>query len=262
MKETLYSQEMGKTTSPGLVLIHGFFSDSESWQPLAMSLAAHFRVLLVDLPGHGRSAAALLDLEDWHSVAKALHHRIAAMECRGKPIVAGYSMGARTAMQLAIHKPNALGGLILISGHPGYRDLEEAKRRRIEDEMLAQRLDYQELEEVVQEWERKEIFQGQSEKARERQRYLRLNQHGPSLALALRRFGSGTCMRPENDLEVNCPVHVITGDRNNVDQERAQSLSELFPSAELTVMANCGHNPLVEAPVQLGILIRQAATSQ
>tara|TARA_Y100001933_G_scaffold242376_1_gene269986 strand:- start:292 stop:714 length:423 start_codon:yes stop_codon:yes gene_type:complete len=130
MKETLYSQEMGKTTSPGLVLIHGFFSDSESWQPLAMSLAAHFRVLLVDLPGHGRSAAALLDLEDWHSVAKALHHRIAAMECRGKPIVAGYSMGARTAMQLAIYKPNALGGLILISGHPGYRDLEE---RRSED---------------------------------------------------------------------------------------------------------------------------------
>lgn len=258
MTDVLYSEEIGKPSSPGLVLIHGFFSDSESWQPLAMSLAGHFRVLLVDLPGHGRSAAALLDLEDWPTLAHALHRRIQDMDCQGKPIIAGYSMGARTAMKLATHAPDALGGLVLISGHPGFSDPAEAKARRIEDEMLAQRLEYQELEEVVQEWERKPIFRGQSDKARERQRYLRLNQHGPSLALALRRFGSGTCTRPENDVTMPCPVHIITGDRNSVDQERAESLCDLFPDSELTILAGCGHNPLVEAPVQLGSLIRQA----
>ena len=259
MTDALYSEEIGKTSSPGLVLIHGFFGDSESWQPLAMSLAGYFRVLLVDLPGHGRSAAALLDLEDWPALAQALHRRIEEMDCQGKPIVVGYSMGARTAMQLATYAPDALGGLVLISGHPGYTDPDEAKARRIEDEMLAQRLEYQELEEVVQEWERKPIFRGQSDQARERQRYLRLNQHGPSLALALRRFGSGTCLRPENDLDVRCPVHIITGDRNSVDQERAEQMCNLFPNSEFTLMSGCGHNPLIEAPVQLGFLIRQTA---
>ena len=258
MNHLLHSQEIGPVDGPGLVLFHGFFSDSESWQPLAVGLASHFRVLLLDLPGHGRSAAALLDLEDWQALNGSLLARIEAMQCAGRPWVAGYSMGARTALQLAQFAPSALGGLVLISGHPGFQDPKDAQARRIEDELLAQRLEYQELEEVVQEWEKKPIFAGQGERAQQRQRYLRLQQHGPSLAVALRRFGSGTCLRPSAAVPMTGPVHIITGDRNKVDQERAESLCDLFPESELTILSDCGHNPLVEAPVQLSFLIRQA----
>ncbi|HEY3585410.1 MAG TPA: alpha/beta fold hydrolase, partial [Casimicrobiaceae bacterium] len=41
-----------------LVLLHGFAMHGGLFAPLVDALAAHRRVLVVDLPGHGRSAPA------------------------------------------------------------------------------------------------------------------------------------------------------------------------------------------------------------
>src|SRR5436190_8999402 len=49
----MYYEEQG-AGSP-LVLLHGFGSCGQSWQPFAARLAEHFRLIIPDLRGHGRS---------------------------------------------------------------------------------------------------------------------------------------------------------------------------------------------------------------
>ena len=41
-----------------LLLLHGFTGRAANWRPLLPRLAARWRVIAVDLPGHGDSAAA------------------------------------------------------------------------------------------------------------------------------------------------------------------------------------------------------------
>jgi pimeloyl-ACP methyl ester carboxylesterase len=48
--------ESGDPTAPALVLLHGLGEDSTGWDEVAAAFAGQFRVIAVDLRGHGRSA--------------------------------------------------------------------------------------------------------------------------------------------------------------------------------------------------------------
>lgn len=49
----LYYEDRG--TGEPLVLLHGFGGCGQHWQPFAARLAEHFRLIIPDLRGHGRS---------------------------------------------------------------------------------------------------------------------------------------------------------------------------------------------------------------
>ena len=50
---TWHVQELGAPEAPVLLLLHGTGAATHSWAGLAPLLAAHFRVVALDLPGHG-----------------------------------------------------------------------------------------------------------------------------------------------------------------------------------------------------------------
>ena len=52
-----YNMTTAGEAGPPLLLLHGFTGSGATWLPLLASLAAHHRVLAVDLPGHGRTDA-------------------------------------------------------------------------------------------------------------------------------------------------------------------------------------------------------------
>jgi pimeloyl-ACP methyl ester carboxylesterase len=97
-----------------LVYLHGILLDSLVNHRLAMDLAeAGFRVVLLDLPGHGRS-------DKPHSIAE---HRIDSYARRvlhlldelrvDKAIVGGVSLGADVTLQLALIAPERLTAMVL-----------------------------------------------------------------------------------------------------------------------------------------------------
>ena len=47
----------GKRAAPALLLIHGTGASTASWDPVVPRLADAYRVIRVDLPGHGRSSS-------------------------------------------------------------------------------------------------------------------------------------------------------------------------------------------------------------
>jgi len=97
-----------------VVYLHGILLDSHLNHRLAEDLAeAGFRVILLDLPGHGRSdkphAIAL------HRMDSYAHRVVRLLDELGveRAVVGGVSLGADVALQLALVAPERLLGMVL-----------------------------------------------------------------------------------------------------------------------------------------------------
>lgn len=98
---------------PDLVLLHGWSMDSAIWGKFADLLGLHFRLHLVDLPGHGRSLrTGLLTIDTLASAVAAIVPQDA--------MLLGWSLGGMVALQLAAAQPELLRGLLLIGTTPRF----------------------------------------------------------------------------------------------------------------------------------------------
>lgn len=96
---------------PPLVLLHGFALHGGLFAPILPALAAHARVHVVDLPGHGHSPAIVPFSLDAFAAAVD-----AAIPDSGEPVsVLGWSLGGQVALQWAFHRPSRIAGLILVA---------------------------------------------------------------------------------------------------------------------------------------------------
>ena len=103
---------------PWLVLIQGMGFDRDGWEPVLRKLRRHFRVVLVDNRGSGRS-----DLPPGSfSVADMARDILAVLDRAGigRAHVMGVSLGGMVAQELAIDHPDRVGDLILVSTTPGW----------------------------------------------------------------------------------------------------------------------------------------------
>lgn len=98
-------------SGPRLVLVHGLGGTIENWRALAPALARRYRVLVPDLPGHGRSAA-LPEAPDIDALAHAV---LAIYETEGLAPAAwiGHSLGGLVALRAAVLQPRAVRGIVL-----------------------------------------------------------------------------------------------------------------------------------------------------
>lgn len=113
-------QRVAYVESPGdgatVVLAHNLMSHAGTFAAVAARLAPRFRVLAVDLRGHGRSGGAprpftTIDLaEDLAAVMDAAGVTAA--------FVVGTSLGAAAAAELALRSPERVRGLALMAATP------------------------------------------------------------------------------------------------------------------------------------------------
>jgi pimeloyl-ACP methyl ester carboxylesterase len=112
---------------PPLVLVHGLGGSATNWCEVAPVLARRYRLLIPDLPGHGRSDP-LPAVSGLHSFADRV---VAVMEEEGgvpAPVV-GHSLGGLIALRLALRYPQAVSALVLAGsaglsiGRPWLREL-------------------------------------------------------------------------------------------------------------------------------------------
>jgi pimeloyl-ACP methyl ester carboxylesterase len=96
-----------------LVLLHGGFSDSRDFDPNLAALADRFRLLLPDRRGHGRTP----DVDGPITAEVMARDTIALLdEVVGGPVrLAGYSAGGTVALLVALHRPDLVERLVLIS---------------------------------------------------------------------------------------------------------------------------------------------------
>jgi len=102
-------------TGKSIVLIHGFTESLKIWTGFATQLSKKYRVITLDLPGHGKSdcLAKVHSMELMAEVVFALLKRIRA----GKCMMAGHSMGGYVTLAFAGKYPGMLRGLTLFHSH-------------------------------------------------------------------------------------------------------------------------------------------------
>lgn len=99
---------------PPVVLIHGVGLSQAMWEAQKTALSARYRVITLDMLGHGGSPAPAADagLHDYADQVLGLLDHLGI----GKAILIGFSMGALVARAFALRCPDRLCGLILLNG--------------------------------------------------------------------------------------------------------------------------------------------------
>ena len=106
------SRGNGKTT---LVLVHGWTCDSSSWDGQVPELAKKYRVITLDLPGHGKTGVPADGKFSMDLFARAVE-AVRAEAGADRIVLVGHSMGAPVIRQYARLYPGHVAGLVAVDG--------------------------------------------------------------------------------------------------------------------------------------------------
>ena len=98
-----------------LVILHGLFGSSRNWGSIGRRLGETCHVLALDLRNHGESPWA--DGMNYAELAGDVGEFIAASRL-DRPVVIGHSLGGKAAMVLALDRPEAVGGVVVVDIAP------------------------------------------------------------------------------------------------------------------------------------------------
>ncbi len=100
---------------PDLLLLHGAGAASHSFRDLAPLLAARFRVIVPDLPGHGFTETPVGDGLSLEGMARSLRALLAALEV-APDLMVGHSAGAAVALKLSLQGLQPQHGVVALNG--------------------------------------------------------------------------------------------------------------------------------------------------
>lgn len=238
---------------PDLVLVHGWGLHGGIWGRFVPLLEAHFRVTCVDLPGHGRS--------DWQGEGTLDVMTDAVLSVAPAPAAwLGWSLGGLVATRAAVIAPDAVTALLTIASTPCF-----VRKPDWQSAMLPVLLDTFAAE-LEQDYGRT-LNRFLALQVRGSDRYgevlktLRalLQAHGKPDAAGLR---AGLQILQTADLRdslggIACPALLIMGERDTlVPVNAGHASSELFPNAQLSVIAGAGHAPFLAAPGVVAGLVK------
>jgi len=216
-----------------LVLLHGFTQTGASWDGVVRELAGRYRALAPDL-GTGPWEAELDRLEAVAPPAFTL---------------AGYSMGGRLALALALRMPERVARLVLVSSSPGLADERERAARRAADEALADRIEAIGAEAFAREWAAQPLFAGQPAEVAAAAHADRMRRSAAEHAAQLRGLGTGVMPPLWGRLgELAMSVTLVVGEHDAKFRALAERMAARLPDAEVAVVPGVGHSVVLEAP--------------
>lgn len=212
-----------------LFLIPGFSQTPGAWADVVGAL-----------PG-GREAEAL-------AIPDGLDFRETADHLAGTRggLWAGYSMGGRLALQIAIDHPTLLEGLALISSTAGITSKPDRERRRRHDDEMATWIETNGTDAFLERWLAQPLFAGLDARGARRHRL----QSAPEVAGQLRRLGQGVQLPLWKRLdEINVPVALVAGELDAGYSSIATTMARAIgPHATAHIVPGAGHSLLQEAP--------------
>jgi abhydrolase domain-containing protein 6 len=250
-----YTARIGRTDRLPLVGIHGFGGDKETWLMMS-ALVPHARgTVLIDLPGHGRSA----DVPEER--ASVRHHAEAVVRVLDRcgidrAVICGNSMGGGVALRLAASWPDRVAGLVLVASVG--RDVHGNARAWLtgDNPLIPREADIDRFMQLVLERPppvgKAVIRHVITQRARRADQLHRL----------FRGFvtAGGEAGVPQDLSAIAHRALVIHGEQDRIiDKRTAEDLVLALPHAELVVMRGVGHAPQLEAPRHTARLVEQFA---
>jgi pimeloyl-ACP methyl ester carboxylesterase len=250
------------------VLVHGLGGSHLNWMRVAPRLATHGRVVVVDLPGFGRSPLA--GRRPAIYVGRRLLSEFVHGVADGPAIVGGNSMGGGYAMLVAAFEPDVVDGLVLtgsvfpwtrggwpsplvVGGFAVYRTpllgewVVRERFRRLDPELVVRwgfRMTTVDPSSIPA-----DVVRAHAALVRERQ----LDADGAAAFVEAARSILALGRRPDlarRALDaISCPVLVIHGARDRlVPPAYARAALDRHPAWRYRFLPNVGHVPQLEAP--------------
>jgi 2-succinyl-6-hydroxy-2,4-cyclohexadiene-1-carboxylate synthase len=243
-------------------LLHGFAGDPASWDDVAIDRTGLRPAPPAEPSGpHPARLASLIDAErialpghlggppvapTWAANLDAIAARIGRCD-----VIVGYSLGARVALGLVAggHVPRG----ILISVNPGISD-PERPARRASDAVWAERGRTQGIAAFIDAWQAQPLFATQQRAPADR----RAARHARRLALDPEQLARsletmGLAEMPDYRGFVDDRFTLIAG----ADDAKYVAIARALP-APLELIADSGHDPLLEQPAALTEAIERA----
>lgn len=248
--------------SETLVLLHGFTGSIESWETVVSLLPASFKIVAIDLMGHGKTDkpknVAKYTMEEQIEILNELFEQL---ELDSFSLL-GYSMGGRVALSYACQYRKKIKHLILESSSPGLKTKDERMARQKSDEKLADFILEKGIVAFVDYWENIPLFVTQKslpESVQESIRAQRLSQSEIGLANSLRGMGTGKQPSLWDQLpKLSFPVTIITGSLDEKYCRIGKEMEKLLPKAKYYEVEQVGHTVHVENPKQFVTIVKYA----
>ena len=115
--ETLAYIDMGERSGPAVVLIHGYTDNARDWVPMLPYLSKRYRLILVDIRGHGQSSKpeCCYTRLDFAYDIKLLMDGLGVR----KADIIGHSLGSIIAQTFAEYWPERTAHVVLIASTGG-----------------------------------------------------------------------------------------------------------------------------------------------
>lgn len=112
-KKSVFYTDEGK--GKVIILLHGFTESSKIWKRFATGLSKKYRVVRIDLPGHGKSecVAGVHTMDLLTDVVFTVLRKLKV----GKCLMVGHSLGGYVTLAFAGKHPDMLRGFILFHSH-------------------------------------------------------------------------------------------------------------------------------------------------
>ena len=245
--ETWHYLEGGPEDAEVLLLIHGFGGDKDNWTRFARSLTESYRVIAPDLPGFGESA--------WHTdwdyslfpQRKRIHGFAQALDLKQFHL-AGNSMGGHLAALYTHRYPQNVTSLTLIDNAGVSAPVETDHQRALakgQNPLIVDSVeDFDVLLSFVAHkkpfvpWPVKGVF------AR------RAVDHAESNHAIFDSYKGDRSAGLEPVLgDIQVPVQIIWGELDRIlDVSSIDVMRPLLPQAEVIIMKDTGHIPMLERP--------------
>ncbi|MBX3445482.1 MAG: alpha/beta hydrolase [Parvibaculaceae bacterium] len=249
-------RDEGNPSGPVLVLVHGSNASLHTWEPWVAELGGTYRIVSMDLPGHGLTGRVPGD--DYSREAMAAFV-IEVMDALGidRFAIGGNSMGGGVSAMVALENPERVSALLLVNsaGIPVERDANDVPLafRIASMPVISKAMRYVLPRSVVEEGVRK-VFVDQSKVTDEMvARYFDLTLHEGNRDATRIRFAQNAA-RDEVAFaarlgEISAPTLIIWGDRDGlIPVSAAHEFKTRIPHAELVIYENVGHIPMEEVP--------------
>ncbi|MFZ4121354.1 MAG: alpha/beta fold hydrolase [Caulobacterales bacterium] len=261
----VHFREQGPKDAPVLLLLHGFSASTNTWVPWSNELSDTFRVVSLDLPGHGLTEApanyrasieAFVDLVD----------RFAAKENLNRFTLVGSSMGGHVAWEYGLAHAERLDGLVLVAAAGWWDDRIDRSNRPVIFQLLNNPVlgpMLRDLDTTAMARQGLQASFANPALATEQmvRRYVELSR-GPghrdillqmTLAARDRVYATPERLAPLNAL----PVLILHGEKDNlVPVQYGRRFHEALPASQLQTWPNVGHLPQEEIADQSAAVLR------
>jgi pimeloyl-ACP methyl ester carboxylesterase len=109
----LHYRDQGDPKGPVLLMVHGFAANLDAWEPWVQRLKTKYRLVTLDLPGHGLTRAPAgyaPTIDGYADLVEEVRLRMGL----GQVVLIGNSMGGAVAWDGALRHPGAVRALVLV----------------------------------------------------------------------------------------------------------------------------------------------------